>query len=313
MHHNVLFALCAMAGLPVSAIGAGPLGTFEFEVRVVRDGDVEAPSGSGITSYAPGPFATRIGLTLQARVTQTASGTLTGSGNYGIGGVLTASSTGPARFNHDDLDQSGGSYLALGRGQTGNALGSDGLPQAGFFGGENNPVDLLGGTAGRTFRSNLTGGGSATISDVNSLNGNAPVGNGSFSSKANGAFADSAAGIHFMAGVIPLITPSDSTLYAVGVTSPWYNLYRVYFDPRPGTLNVARSVTVTFTGRVAAVGRSNPGPLGDRILGIGSYGALIETSASATFYVGAAVPAPSATVVMGIAGLLAARRRRAIY
>lgn len=304
MNKTVLAALVSVAGLATSAYAQN--GTYVIEVRLVVDGSAEAPTGSGITSFLPGPQATRVGLTLQARVRQTATGSNSASGNYGIAGVVAISASSLARFNHSDAAFSGGAYLALKRGVTGTAVSSnDSNPIAGFFGGENNPNDLSGPSA-RNFRGQGVADGTAP--DVNGETNNAPAASGANSQSANGFFNNSASGLTGLASTIAAIQPANPTLYATGTNSPWYNLYRSYFDPQPNSSDPVRNVTVTFTGRVLAVVRTTASPIGGRSLTTGGgNGAQNDQGASATFQ----VPTPGAMALLGLGGLAAARRRRA--
>lgn len=305
VNKTVLAALVSAAGLATSAYAQN--GTYVIEVRLVVDGSADAPTGSGIQSFLPGPQATRVGLTLQARVRQTATGSNTGSGNYGIAGVVALPGTGnAARLTHNDSTFSGGSYLALRRGQSGTVVSTaDNSPIAGFFGGENNPNDLASGAA-RNFRGQGVADG--TTPDVNSETGNAAGATGANSASANGFFNNSASGIAGLASTISAIQPANPTLYANGVDSPWYNLYRAYFDPQANTSDPVRNVTVTFSGRVLAVVRTTASPTGGRSLTTGgANGAQNDLGASATFQ----VPTPGAMALLGLGGLAAARRRRA--
>jgi len=129
VNKTVLAALLAVAG-SAAAVQAQ---TFTIEARLVVDGNAEAPTGAGIDSFLPGPQATRVGLTLQARVIQNATVTVSGAGNYGIGGVTNPAATNQARFTHNDTTFSGGTYQPFGRGRVGTTIGFDGLAQLVFL------------------------------------------------------------------------------------------------------------------------------------------------------------------------------------
>lgn len=301
MNKTVLAALVSAAGLATSAYAQN--GTYLIEVRLVVDGSVDAPSGAGITSFLPGPQATRVGLTLQARVTQTAAGSNVGSGNYGIAGIVAIASSNQARFNHNDSAFSGGAYLALKRGQTNSAAaGGDGLPQAGFFGLANNVADLAG-PAVRNFRGQL-----AAAANVNTENGNGAGATGTNAASGNGFSSTSASGLSGLSSTIAAIQSADPTLYGLNQPTGWYNLYRTYFDPQPNSSDPVRNVTVTFTGRVLAAVRMTDSPIGGRSVTTGGgNGAQNDGGAQATFQ----VPTPGAMALLGLGGLAAARRRRA--
>jgi len=295
---TVLAGLLAVAG-SASTVNAQ---AFTIEARLVVDGSADAPTGAGIDTFLPGAQATRVGLTLQARLRQNATSTTSGVGNYGIGGVTNPAASNLAKFTHNDTTFSGGTYQPFGRGRVGTTIGFDGLAQAGAFGAE----------SGRDFRAGaitaISGGGTA---DVNSLRGNDPQATGTNADSANGFFPATGAELRFIQATVPSVGSGlgTSPLFAVGTFSPWYNLYRVYFDPKPNTSDPVRNVTVSFFGRFLGVTRFVSSPVAQYTLGnpSGLTGGLLDTTVTATFQ----VPTPGAAALLGLGGLLAARRRRA--
>ncbi len=310
MNKTVLAALVSAAGLATSAFGQAD-GTFRIEVRIVADGSADAPTGAGIQSFLPGPQATRVGLTLQARVVQLTSGTNAGSGNYGIASV-SATTQGQARLFHNDSVFSGAGYTALGRGAVSNVNGADGIARAGLFDGVNNPDDdSTVNPGGRNFRQfNINNFATPAIRDVNTFAGNAVGATGTNATGANGfviAGAGNTAGITSIGAGLSLVGAAP-TLYATGTFSPWYNLYRSYFDPQPNSSDPVRNVTVSFTGRVSAF-RQVVVATGARNAGGGT--AQLDTLNAAPITVTFQVPTPGAMALLGLGGLAAARRRRA--
>jgi MYXO-CTERM domain-containing protein len=293
VNKTVLAALLAVAGSATAAQAQ-----FAIEARLVVDGSADAPSTPGIQSFLPGPQATRVGLTLQARIIQNAATTVASAGNYGIGGVLNPAATNTARFTHNDTTFSGGTYQPFSRGRTGTVLGLDGLPVAGAFGAE----------GGRDFRA---GAINTAASDVNGPQNNGAGANGANAASANGFFPAAGGQLNFIQAVVPSLSDGlgTSPLFAVGQFSPWYNLYRVYFEPKPNASDPVRDVTVSFFGRFLGVTRFIGSPVPQYTLGnaSGITGGLLETTVSATFQ----VPTPGAAALLGLGGLIAGRRRRA--
>lgn len=291
---TVLAGLLALAG-SATAVNAQQ---FTIEARLVVDGSADAPVGAGIDTFLPGQQATRVGLTVQARLRYNGGSALAGIGNYGIGGVTNPAASNPARFTHNDVAFSGGTYQPFARGRTGSALGADGLAQAGAFGAE----------GGRDFRA---GAINTAASDWNTERTNSPTATGSNAASANGFFPAAGGQLNFVQAVVPSLGNGLGTtpLFAVGTFSPWYNLYRAYFDPKPNSSDPVRNVTVSFFGRFLGATRFVGSPVAQYTLGnpSGITGGLLETTVTATFQ----VPTPGAAALLGIGGLLAARRRRA--
>lgn len=293
MNKTVLAALLAVAGSATAAQAQ-----FAIEARLVVDGSADAPNTPGIQSFLPGPQATRVGLTVQARIIQNAATTVAGAGNYGIGGVLNPAATNPARFTHNDTTFSGGTYQPFSRARTGTALGADGLAVAGAFGAE----------GGRDFR---LGAINTAASDVNGPQNNGAGANGANAASANGFFPANGAELRFVQAVVPSLGSSLGTtpLFAVGQFSPWFNLCRIYFEPKANASDPVRDVTVSFFGRFQGVSRFVGSPVAQYTIGnaSGLTGASLDTTVTATFQ----VPTPGAAALLGLGGLIAARRRRA--
>jgi MYXO-CTERM domain-containing protein len=268
---------------------------YTIEAQLVVDGDALAPTGAGIDTFLPGAQATRVGLTLMARVRQNNNITTSGVGNYGIAGVNNASSSNPTRFTHNDTTFSGGTYQPFGRGRVSTTLGTDSLPLAGAF------------SEPRNFRKGaidtpLTPG----VADINTLNTNQAGATGTNAPSANGFFPAAGAQLSGIAAIAYNLGNTDlgtTSVASLGTFSPWYNIYRVYFDPKPNASDPVRDVTVSFFGRFFAATRF----FGGNYTFGGQTGATLDTTVSATFQ----VPTPGAAALLGLGGLLAARRRRA--
>lgn len=303
---TVLAGLLAVAGSTAS-LSAQQI--YQIEARLVVDGSADAPVHAGIDTFLPGPQATRVGITVQARIRQTAASTVAGGGNYGIG-VLTNSGSGTlvARFTHDDTTFSGGTYQPFARGRVSNDLGGDGLPLSGAFGGSENA---------RSFRG-LNGAAviTGTVADVNSLQGNALGATGAEAASANGFFPAAGASMQYLAASVnglvqnsnPATGGAGTTPFAIGTDSPWYNLYRIYFDPKPNTSDPVREVTVSLQARIQGLVRWTGSAYST---GSATNGGLREFTGANALRVTFQVPTPGAAALLGLGGLLAARRRRA--
>lgn len=292
---TVLASMLAVAGAAASVSAQN----YTIEARLVVDGSADAPTGAGIDTFLPGPQATRVGLTIQARVIQNAALTTSGTGNYGIGGINNISGTNLSRFTHNDVAFSGGTYQPFARGRVSTDLSppdapSDGLPYHGAFVGP------------RNFRSGAIDSPlNPGVGEENSERGNQAGATGGNAASTNGFFPATGQTVTGIAAVVynQGATAAQYPNYGVGNFSPWFSIYRMYFDPAPNSSHPTRDVTVSLFTRFFAVTRFSGG---NYTLG-GQTGATLDTTVSATFQ----VPTPGAAALLGLGGLIAARRRRA--
>lgn len=270
-----------VAGLASAALAQTPVYTFEH--RLIPDGAAGAPTGAW-TQFAIGNpaavTATRIGFWLQARVSQT------GGTNYGIGRAGNGATPNASFISTSDA----GSTLARG---AINAGGTQHGRGTGYRNGGSN-VGETGNAAGSAAypgsANNQNGGldsGNRRIygfdSYVGATRNGVDDGEGNFSNPwgVNGGAAGAA---------VP-----------TGEFSPWANLYRFYVDI--GTNN-GQTVVLNYTVQLN-------GTLQTQDVGGGLFplqlGAAQLVNGSYTFTM---VPTPGAAAVLGLGGLVAARRRR---
>lgn len=293
-------------------------------------------------ALVPGAQSFAVGLTLQARVMTNARNTtipttVARQGNYGIGRISFGTSNSYNRIIHNDSVASG----ALSRGQTtvGNTSGpistdpTDGTPNDSAFA-------LFGATS--QFRAFTGGYGAGAVNNNNwndangnavanqavragftpdqslggyvGISGNAILNGSSRSRLANGFQATDRSNIAaFDAGVATTLPGNQNTNFvsiATGVFSPWVNVYRTVFQPRANAgTDIARNVTVTFNGNVQYISAAAfSAAAGNTLLRVDSFlGTATDAVAVATF----TVPTPAAAALLGLGGLMAARRRRA--
>lgn len=302
MNKTVLASLLAVAG---SAASVQAQAIYQIEARLVVDGSADAPTGAGIDAFLPGPQATRVGITVQARMLQTASSTLSGGGNYGIG-VMTNSGSGTlvAKFTHNDTTFSGGTYQPFARGRVSTSLGGDGLALAGAFGGPENARDFRGLPGAAV----ITG----TAADVNSLQGNGAGADGTNAQSNNGFFPAGGQLMQYFGvsvnGLVQNPGTVGTTPIAIGTFSPWYNLYRIYFDPKPNNTDPVRDVTVSLQARIQGLVRWTGSAFST---GSATNGGLREYTGANVLTATFQVPTPGAAALLGLGGLIAGRRRRA--
>ncbi|CAN5812972.1 hypothetical protein BH11PLA1_BH11PLA1_16920 [soil metagenome] len=306
MRKTVLMALLCVAGLSSSALAQTP---YTFESRLVLDNDpMLAALGIDYGSRAllPG-LSTGVGITLIARVSSTGT-----TANYGIaaagGGGTTAAPN--SIFTHTDGAANGDPAANFQRGfiaSTGTNVGLLNYTGLGVAAGL--------GTQAVNFRSLI--GSSADTASGNSGTQTAPTNNpySTGANNANGyilaALSDSInamtaqrASVANVDGTNPYrnfgAAGNDADLVAAGNQSAWYGLYHLIFVPSAGT----GQVTVNYAGYLRAGTTANLLG-GNWILATSSLGA---SNASVTFL----VPTPGAAGLMGMAGLLATRRRRQV-
>ncbi len=292
-------------------------------------------------TLAPGATSSAVGLTLQARIATTTRNTtipttVARQGNYGIGRVSFGTSNSYNRIVHNDSVAA----ASLSRGQTtvGDTSGpistdaADGSPNDSAWA-------LFGATSQFRFFTGGHGGSATNANNWNSANGNAvanqavrsgfiPDQPGSYAGIgvnavlsgsnrariANGfQAADRSSIAAFDASVPTAISGNVSSSFvslATGVFSPWVNIYRVTFQPRENAgTDSARNVTVTFNGNVQYISAASfSSGIGQTLLRIDSFlGTATDAVAVATF----TVPTPATAALLGLGGLMAARRRRA--
>lgn len=316
MSKTVLASLLSVVGLAAAAQAQ-----VTIEIRIVDDSDlVNRPAG--LPSYAlPGPAATSVGLTLQARVT---TGTVS---NFGISGVDSVNSSTLNAIGHQDAVSNGWTG-AISRGPI-NGTGAEGGSMFGAF----NPFrQFIGSTITSTNSANW-----------NAANGNAPAGQNRFPGNAqttSGAnVAASLPGTRTANGFqnqdsnnrtqITALFLSTATTYAdngsgapvpvngyvptevpAGVASPWANLYRFFFNPRPNNgTDVTRNQAITFTGRINYGSAFAFNDASQSWLLTSTAGRTI--TAAAPVLATLLVPSPGAAALLGLGGLAAFRRRRA--
>ena len=360
---SLIAALIPVAGLAAMANAQAPTPTTIengwvqyqtnfgiMQIRFAVDGDgrnaqASNPIAASLTTLTPGPGATSVGLTLQARFQITGTNTRIPSSvingrNFGLGRVSFSNTTTYNSISHNDAIPNG----RTDRGQTT-------VAQSDTFGGTTLNYGLFGAT--REFRNAIGafGGSRGNSSNWNAGQGNAVAGQNIFpdnvsvvggASGVNTTVAASLAGSSrvrvnngFQSASGTTISAFDAQLTGIAALAPflndglgfqtgfsnWENFYRVVFVPRANTSDLPRDVTVSFNGNVQYLaGYSDPTGQGTSSAGIayaflanaGLYGASqnpstpIDGLASVTFQ----VPTPGAAALLGLGGLAAFRRRR---
>lgn len=317
MNKTVVLGMLAVAGLAASATAQTT--PAQIELRIVVDGHADAPVGANITAFLPGPGATRVGLTVQARLLTFGApiGTLGPAHNYGIASFGSPSSSNLSRISHNDAVSNG--YVdSLRRANTGPGTVTRGAmnPFRYFVTGTaaNNPE--TGNPAGAALPSTNTNNG--FINQAANLRTQIQAMLSARNMLDNWGSVDDGLGN-------PILPPNLVTNFpdfgvgtnAAPATSPFQSLYRFYFDPRPNTTDLPRNVTVTVSGRITGMllivlNEAVPGPSG-----LGTYGPILtqhiavgnpyDLTRDVTFQ----VPTPGAIALLGLGGLIAGRRRRA--
>jgi len=340
-----LAAIAAAQTNAPTAIYTNAFGTLELRWAVDgsgRNAEAANPLDASLVNLVPGVAATQVGLTLQARIATTTRNTtipttVARQGNYGIGRVSFGTSNSYNRIVHNDSVAS----ASLSRGQT--TVGNTSGPIS-TDAGDGTPNDsawaLFGATSQFRFFTGGYGGGATNANNWNSANGNAVANqavrsgfvpdqglggytgigvnatlSGSNRARIANGFqaADRSSIAAFDASVPTQIGGNQNTNFislAPGVFSPWVNIYRVTFQPREnaGTDN-ARNVTVTFNGNVQYISAASfSSGIQQTLLRVDSFlGTATDAVAVATF----TVPTPATAALLGLGGLMAARRRRA--
>jgi hypothetical protein len=294
-------------------------------------------------TLVPGAQSSAVGLTLQARIATTAANstipsTVTGQGNYGIGRVSFGTSNSYNRIKHND-SVSNAYTGGLSRGQT--TLGDVGtgsitsLPTDGYalFGATSQFRSFIGGYgSSRTNTNNWNSANGNAVANQNIRSGNAQTSGSGITNNANlngSSRARLANGFQEQAGqngqtgttlaafdasvntnISGDVASNFTDLGNNGAFSPWVNIYRVVFNPRPNAgTDLARNVTVTFNGNVQYISAVSYNPdINATLLRVDSFlGTATDAVATATF----TVPTPATAALLGLGGLMAARRRRA--
>jgi hypothetical protein len=329
---TVLVALVAAAGLAASVNAQAP--NPQFQLRIVVDGTPGSPFQGGSNFFpaasASNPVPTMVGLTIQARVTTTGT-----TQNWGIVRAGFISGVGQSWITHNDAltNQTNATWSAgdvatsaFRRGETGDPGAP--VPRRGLFNNFRNNVptvqNIESGNPGTSFINNgfmqrgsvvggawVAGSGPGTGGGIVGVDGNSP----SFGS---------------LAALIPLVdssvqlpdgsfgtAPAGTGLGRAGatatdtITSPWESIYRFMFVPRTNNSDPLREVMVSagfrldYANSLGDVSGAGEGPffkvgdLQNRVTSI--------VQASVTFL----VPTPGALALLGLGGLVTARRRRA--
>jgi hypothetical protein len=332
---TVLVALVAAAGLAASVNAQAP--NPQFQLRFVVDGTPGSPFQGGSNFFpaatASNPIVTAVGLTLQGRVTTT--GTTANWGMSRFGFINNVSGAGQSWITHSDVltNQTNATWSAgdvatsaFRRGVTGDPGAP--VPRRGLFNLFRNNVPSV---------QNIESGNPGT-SFIN--NGFMQRGSVSGTTWVPGSGAGTGGGLVGIDGIVPIlqnlnelrpwVDPSvelpDGTFgtsdpgTGLGrrgatatdtITSPWENLYRFLFIPRTNDSDPLRSVTITgafrldYANAIGDVSGAGEGPftkVGDLQNRVTSM-----VQASVTFL----VPTPGALALLGLGGLVTARRRRA--
>lgn len=350
---SLIAALIPVAGLAVMANAQAPTPTTIengwvqyqtnfgiMQIRFAIDGDgrnaqASNPINASLTTFAPGPQATSVGLTLQARFQITGTNTriptaVINGRNFGLGRSSFSNTTTYNAITHNDAIPGG----RTNRGQTTLAVdntASGTTLNYGLFG------------AAAEFRGQIGAYGTArtNVHNWNAASGNAVAGQGIFPGnpqastvtanlagnsriRTNNGFQNLTgttisgfdAQLNNAAGLAPdlNLTPGFGTAF-----SNWENFYRVVFVPRANTGDGIRNITVSYNGNLQYIaGYSSPSETTSALIAYaflangGLYGGATNPStpvdglASVTFQ----VPTPGAAALLGLGGLVAFRRRR---
>ncbi|MGQ0626763.1 MAG: hypothetical protein ACT4PL_01525 [Phycisphaerales bacterium] len=309
---NAVRLLVAGAGLAMAAsvvnaqANAAPASAQVWDVQFAVD-----TSGP----FAQGPNATAVGITLRARVgirpyttTNTSSA---GTRNFGVGAVSGLTTTasvggstvlnpGATQFLMTFTDPNGNTpnQGTVNRGASSELNGSDGLPMAGFF---------------APFRAALTGGpsGGANSSLTNGVFDVGPDGRpraGLISGSRNQTSGPGNPTIVGTAGDgTDTGTIGRASLDGMGniVGGDYADIYRFIYFPKPDfSPNADRLITVDVRNLNLRY-----------IFGVNGNSLSVTTQTANTVNFNGSfsfqVPTPGATALLGLAGLAAARRRRA--
>lgn len=298
MSKNVVRALLAATGglTAVSAVYAqAPLSNQRWEVRFVVD-------SSG--PLAAGPGATAVGITMQARVGIIPNSTISGgTANFGVSRVGGATQPGTAPFSISFFDAAqasiGRNQGTLGRGATGQTFNDvDGQPIAGLF---------------SAFRGSLPPGTAPFMGDNDNTT-------------SNGMFTNPASGSPFVTNILGSRSNAfgaDGTTGPVGVATldaggniiggDFADVYRMVYFPSALSGGDTRTVRVSvnnITGRYLF--RLNGDPLNGPVTASAStQNFFISGSGTRAQTFEFVIPSPGAAALLGLGGLVAARRRRA--
>ncbi|MGQ0628784.1 MAG: hypothetical protein ACT4PL_11875 [Phycisphaerales bacterium] len=294
MNKNVVRGLLAVSGLACAALSANaqsgaPSSAQVWEVRFLVDSTGD---------FAAGPNATAVGITMQARVGIRANTTTAGTVNFGVnrvGGLNTTSAPAFLMTFADPLDTAA-NHGTLARGATGEILNgnpindSAGNALAGHFANYRTAFAPLGTGGANTDATNGVVGTAA--------NGNQTITNISGSRSSNNTNPGNVGSPSSVGGALGASTVNgDGTL-----TGDFASVFRFVYFPR-------FELGVTFPRNITV----NVANLGVRYL-FRDNGGLFSVStelrlpnSSFTFQ----VPGPGAAALVGLGGLVAARRRRA--
>ncbi|CAN5812815.1 hypothetical protein BH11PLA1_BH11PLA1_16910 [soil metagenome] len=306
MKASIVMSLVTVVGLASSASAQ-----YTFEARLVFDSDpLLAISGInyGTRALLPGPLATRVGITLMARVTS--NGT---TPNYGVAAMSGGGSSAMpnSRFSHNDAFANGNGVPNFQRGYVGETGANVGLMRysAPAFASDGSAqlVDF------RIFMNGVNTG-------ANTPTGNlpqqiAPTDSPYFSgSRSQNAYIesltrDSLVGMTAQRGPLPDVDGTnpfvnyadsgrDADLDLAGNQSAWYAIYHLVFLPAP----TSAAVTVSFDGSFRAGTNSVLSPNG----WVMTTSPLTRGTATVLLL----VPSPGSSFAVGALGALSMRRSR---
>jgi hypothetical protein len=283
--------MISVAGLAASAL-AQPV----VELRLVVDGTPGAPNVAGIT-YSPfnNSAATPVGITVQARVLRP-----DGATNWGISGM------GGGAVNSTPPDFGNPANISV------NDPGGNGLLQR----GQSSSASLWG--AFTPFRGLFQATENSATSGNNRATGNATgaqlpstlVRNGFIDTNASGDGRIRGMDLGYGTAATGRATPIATRSNDAGATDNWQNLYRFVFVPDSAS---ARDVIITISAVLRFFetqiinDQGTPEPEDDQYTYIASTANFARTASITLTY----IPAPGAAALLGLGGLVAARRRRA--
>jgi hypothetical protein len=330
VNKSVLVGMISVAGLASSLNAQGlPSPTAQgsvIELRIVVDGTAGAPASTSV-DYNPATlgtvpagwqpyWVTAVGLTVQARVLRPATvpDSLGGTNppvavqNYGISAFSNGSISGtaPQLSSISMTDSLGGGQLQRGR-----TPGATNLPSNSLY-GTFNPFRGLFSPTGE--QNTATGSNRATGNANGAALPATLTRNGFIDMDSNGNQRIRGMDLGYGQGATGRTTQLPTLSNDPNATDNWQNLYRLIYIPQAVVGGAARDITIDVSGVLRfflyfTVAAGNDGELGtpDDTY---TYFGLSENSArtaSVTF----TVPTPGAAAILGLGGLVAARRRRA--